>query len=289
MPPAFNLSQDQTLEFNLAAFIAAQSSTRASRRKTRFECGRKPTFVGNLNCPRTPSLDSEERPSQQRRNAHSTRLNFGVKPPRKIFSKDFRKARFFPPRPRPFGQGPVKRKATYSTQEKTKSKPLGEKNAQISRSGRISPAKPAGKSCRFCRRRGRIDLEQRRTGCRPWPASARFGRLCEPLAPSRETDHPSLRPTCGVATIGTKRATKSKLAPTAERRQTATARKGMSDGRARRFCHAGSASGIGGLHGNRKRRSGRRAKRARRRLRACGRMQKGPRKRAFIGKPRDEP
>ena len=242
------------------------------------------------------SIVQEPLPStwrEGRRNGDETHIlhaSISASSPReKKFKRFFGRPAFFPPRPRPFGQGPVKRKATYSTQEKTKSKPLGEKNAQISRSGRISPAKPAGKSCRFCRRRGRIDLEQRRTGCRPWPASARFGRLCEPLAPSRETDHPSLRPTCGVATIGTKRATKSKLAPTAERRQTATARKGMSDGRARRFCHAGSASGIGGLHGNRKRRSGRRAKRARRRLRACGRMQKGPRKRAFIGKPRDEP
>ena len=95
MPPAFNLSQDQTLEFNLASFIAAQSSTRASRRKTRFECGRKPTFVGNLNCPRAPSFDLEGRPSQRRRNAHSTRLKFGVKPPRKKNLKIFRKARFF--------------------------------------------------------------------------------------------------------------------------------------------------------------------------------------------------
>ena len=142
MPPAFNLSQDQTLEFNLASFIAAQSSTRASRRKTRFECGRKPTFVGNLNCPRTPSFDLEGRPSQRRRNAHSTRLKFGVKPPRKKNLKIFRKARFFPPRPRPFGQGPVKRKATYFTQPKTKSKPLDKKNSQCSRSG-LFPQNPA--------------------------------------------------------------------------------------------------------------------------------------------------
>ena len=94
MPPAFNLSQDQTLEFNLA-LLRSQSSTRASRRKTRFECGRKPTFVGNLNCPRTTPFDLEGRPPHRRRNANSTRLNFGVKPPRKKKLKIFRKARFF--------------------------------------------------------------------------------------------------------------------------------------------------------------------------------------------------
>ena len=97
--------------------------------------------------------------------------------PREKKSEDFRKARFFPPRPRPFGQGPVKRKATYSTQPKTKSKPLGEKKMRkpahwprIARQTRRQglPVLPSQRANRF---------GTTRAGCRPWPATARFGRL----------------------------------------------------------------------------------------------------------------
>lgn len=58
--------------------------------------------------------------------------------PAKKNLKIFRKARFFPPRPRPFGQGPVKRKATYSTQPKTKSKPLDKKKIRNARAAGVS-------------------------------------------------------------------------------------------------------------------------------------------------------
>ena len=156
MPPAFNLSQDQTLEFNLASIIAAQSSTRASRRKTRFECGRKPTFVGNLNCPRTPSFDSEGRPSHRRRNAHSTRLKFGVKPPRKKILKIFRKARFFLRGPGRSAKAPSSGKRRILHSRKQKASPSAKNCGNDFRSSHRRAALAAMRAIRTIRENGPI-------------------------------------------------------------------------------------------------------------------------------------
>ena len=186
--------------------------------------------------------------------------------PAKKILKIFRKARFFPPRPRPFGRGPVKRKASYSTQAKTKSKTSAKKNAQHAAPWPFFfPPSPPGKVCRLCRRRGRIASSSAKTGLSTLACDRALWPPVAPLAPSLEPDR---------------------------------IRRFDRQGRPREIgAQAGNEIkiGSGGLKGEKRRRrarqtepDGRRAKRARRRLRACGRMQKGPRKRAFFGKPRDE-
>lgn len=182
--------------------------------------------------------------------------------PAKKILKIFRKARFFSseapavrPRPRQAESD------VFYTAENKKQAPRRKKNAQTCALAVYRPPNPPARVAGFAVAAG--ESLWNNAGRLPtlacdralWPPPSSLLRLAARLF------IPPLRPTCGVATIGAKRATKSKAAPTAERRQTATARKANERRpRAPSFCHAGSPSGIGGFHGNRKRRSGRRAK-----------------------------
>ena len=182
--------------------------------------------------------------------------------PREKKSEDFSEGPlFFLRGPGRSAKAPSSGKRRILHSRKQKASPSAKKNAQTCALAVYRPPNPPARVAGFAVAAG--ESLWNNAGRLPtlacdralWPPPSSLLRLAARLF------IPPLRPTCSVATIGAKRATKSKAAPTAERRQTATARKANERRpRAPSFCHAGSPSGIGGFHGNRKRRSGRRAK-----------------------------
>ena len=110
--------------------------------------------------------------------------------PREKNSEDFSEGPlFFLRGPGRSAKAPSSGKRRILHSRKQKASPSAKKKCANLRIGRVSPAKPAGKGCRFCRRSGRIALEQRGPvadlGLRPRALAASV----EPLAPGRETVH----------------------------------------------------------------------------------------------------
>ena len=150
------------------------------------------------------SIVQEPLPStwkEGRRNGDEMRIlhaSISASSPREKKTEDFSEGRFFPPRPRPFGRGPVKRKATYSTQEKTKSKPLGKKMRKARAAGVSSrqtrPARFGGRrmpDCSFSSFFSRSCfpslLLSFSTFIVPFVPSPNFSRCEAPSAPSKDS------------------------------------------------------------------------------------------------------